>query len=66
MVNYATRQLSREHPDMDKEFVQKHYEQKYGYKRPLSYEELIRRPKPSDVPVHISERSRFKNDDDLI
>lgn len=60
-VQYAVKKLARKHSDIDEEFVTKHFEEKYGYTEPLSYDQLIRRPKPSDVPLHISERDRFKN-----
>ena len=60
-VKYALKTLSRKHPDLDEEFVKKHFEKKYGYTAPMQYHELIRRPKPSDVPAHIVDRERFKN-----
>lgn len=60
-VQYAVKKLSRKHPDLDKEFVTRHFEEKYGFTKPLPYHQLIQKPKPSDVPLHISEREKFKN-----
>lgn len=60
-VMYALKRLSHKHPNMDEAFVKQHFEKKYGYTAPLPYSELIKRPKPSDVPVHITDRQRFKN-----
>lgn len=50
---------------MDNEFVQKHFEKKYGFNPPLPYDELIRRPKPTDLPAHITHRQKFKNNDEF-
>lgn len=59
------------HPELesDKEFLREHYEKKYGYKPPMPYHELIRRPAPNELPKDLRERmrskssSQFKNDD---
>lgn len=40
----------------DKEFVRSYFEKKLGYKRPVPYHELIRKPQPDDVDKHFKKK----------
>ncbi len=56
-VNYATKQVLRKHPEYaeNTDFVKQHFEKLYGYKPPKPYHELIRKPKPDELPKNLKE-----------
>lgn len=64
-VSYAKRQLLNKFPELeeDPQFVENYLQQKYRYKPPLPYHELIKRPRPDQLPKSISERIQKKNDE---
>jgi hypothetical protein len=51
-VEYAKKVILTKFPEMkeNENFIQKHFEQKYGFKPPMPYSELIRRPRPDEIP----------------
>jgi len=58
-VRYAKKQIMKKHPDYYKdnaEFVDQHFKKEYGYTSPKPYHEMIRRPKPTDLPTKLNER----------
>ena len=64
---YAKQYILKNHPELEEnsELIEKHFEKKYGFKPPLSYNELIRRPKPDELPNRISERMSKKKEIDF-
>lgn len=57
-VNYAKNQILKKNPELniDPDFVKSTFEKRYGYRDPKPYHELIRRPKPTDLPPALEKR----------
>jgi hypothetical protein len=53
----------RKHPEyeQDSDYVREYFEKKFGYKPPLSYSELVKRPRPDDLPKHLKEKYQSNN-----
>ena len=66
-INYERKNLFAKHPDLlsdQTDHVQSVLEKKYGYKPPLPYNELIRRPLSNEFRRR-SKSSKTKFEDDL-
>jgi hypothetical protein len=46
----------------NEEFIQRYFENKYGYKPPMPYHELIRRPASNELPERIKARMSKKEE----
>ncbi len=57
-VTYLSNTVLREHPELksDPEYVREYFEKKVGYNPPLKYHELIRKPRPDELPRRIRQR----------
>jgi hypothetical protein len=46
------------HPEWqaESEYVKEYFEKKVGYKPPIAYNQLIRKPRPDELPKRIRER----------
>ncbi len=64
-VSYAKKRLLKKFPELgeDPKFVENYLQKKYGYKPPLPYHELVRRPRPDQLPKSISQRIQQRNEE---
>ena len=65
-INYEKKMLLNKYPDLaeDKDYLQSVLEKKRGYRPPMPYHELIRKPLPNELPKYIVERNRKKTSND--
>lgn len=57
-VEYATKKILTKFPEykQNSRIIRSFYEKKYGYKKPMPYHELIRRPSPTEIPKALAKR----------